>query len=106
MASLRPLTARAASLLLQEGKVTAADLLDASRGAAEHWWATGCIVRSEGGADGAAAADAAAARSDRRREEGGRERAGRSAVDGLPYVVKDNLLTEDFPTTACSRMLQ
>lgn len=106
VASLRPLTARAASLLLQEGKATAADLLDASRGAAEHWWATGCIVRSEGGdADGAAAADAAAARSDRRRE-GGRERAGRSAVDGLPYVVKDNLLTEDFPTTACSRMLQ
>ncbi|HQU68594.1 MAG TPA: amidase [Albidovulum sp.] len=36
-----------------------------------------------------------------------RRKAGRalSAIDGIPIAVKDNYLTRDFPTTACSRAL-
>ena len=102
---LRRLTARTASALLREGRTTAAELLAASRGAAARWRGAGCMVSGGDGGDGggAAAAEDAAARSDRLRRG---DCAGRSAVDGLPYVVKDNMLTRDFPTTACSRMLE
>jgi len=44
---------------------------------------------------------AQAAAADRRRRSG----QALSPIDGVPIAVKDNYLTEDYPTTACSRAL-
>lgn len=81
---------------LADGTITPSFLAERSLARAQEFASLNAFVALD-----ASHVRAQAAQADKRRRDGG----ALSAIDGIPIAVKDNYLTSDYPTTACSAAL-
>ena len=96
MTALNELTIQQMADALAEGSVTSVDLTEACLGRIAETAELNSFVHVDD-----AGARAAAEQADLRRKQEG----ARSALDGIPIALKDNIVTLDVPTTAGSRIL-